>query len=189
MQDLIRFLNSYHPLSEDLEHHLLDILREQTFSKKELLLRNGSTSKQIFFIKSGLVRCFYMKGRQDVSCWFMKEGDVIISVDSFFSQKPSYENIQAIEDTITYSIYYQQLQNIYRKYPEFNFIGRVLTEKYYVLSERRVYSMRRQRPKERYAYMLEHHGDLVNRVPVQYLASYLGIGRDSLTVARRNKQR
>jgi len=61
----------------------------------------------------------------------MKEGDVIVSVESFFSQKQSYESIQALEDCILYYITYDELQFVYNHFPEFNFIGRVLVEKYY----------------------------------------------------------
>lgn len=188
MEDLIQLLLAIHPLSDALRQHLPSILREQTFLKKELLLRNGSTSKQIFFIKSGLVRCYYTRDGEEISCWFMKEGDVIISVESFFCQQPSYENIQAIEDTIVYSISYQQLQYIYYHYPEFNFVGRVLTERYYTLSERRLYSMRLNKTTARYAYMIEHHSDILYRIPIQYLASYFGVSPKTLSTIRQQKR-
>ena len=58
----------------------------------------------------------------------MKECDVIISVESFFIQQSSKESIQALEDCILYYITYDELQHIYKTFPEFNFIGRVLTE-------------------------------------------------------------
>jgi CRP-like cAMP-binding protein len=188
MESLIQMLHSIHPMSEPLRDHLSSILRMQEFPKKEYLLRNGNTSKQIFFIESGLVRCFYVRDRDEISSWFMKEGDVIISVESFFTQQASHENIQAIEDTVVYGIYYQQLQDIYRRYPEFNFIGRVLTEKYYTLSERRLYSMRLQSAEARYSYLLTHHHDIVGRIPVKHLASYLDISRETLSRIRHQKR-
>ena len=188
MESLINSLHSIHPLSDALRDHLYVILRRQEFSKKELLLRNGNTSKQILFIESGLVRCYYIREGEEISAWFMKEDNVIISVESFFRQQPSHENIQAIEDTVVYSISYQQLQDIYRKYFEFNFVGRVITENYYTLSERRLYSIRLQTAEARYNYMLTHHSDLVNRLPVKYLASYLGITRETLSRIRHQKR-
>jgi CRP/FNR family transcriptional regulator, anaerobic regulatory protein len=54
-------------------------------------------------------------------------------------------------------------------------VGRVLTEKYYGLSEQRAYSLRMQRSRERYHFLLEHHPELLLRVPAKYLASYLNI--------------
>ncbi|HEX8333454.1 MAG TPA: Crp/Fnr family transcriptional regulator, partial [Segetibacter sp.] len=91
------------------------------------------------------------------------------------SQRESYESIQALEDCIVYYISYEELQFVYRNFPEFNYIGRVLLERYYMLSEQRLYSLRMQRSQERYDYLLEHFPELILRVPAKFLASYLGI--------------
>lgn len=175
MKALLHFLESIHPLSDGLKQHLAVTLKEKQLTRKDYLLKAGQVSRKICFIVKGLLRCFYIIENHEVCSWFMKEGDVIVSVESFFSQKESYESIQALEDCLLYYITYDELQYIYRHFPEFNFIGRVLLEKYYTLSEQRLYSLRMQRSQERYGYLLENHGDLVLRVPAKYLASYLGI--------------
>jgi len=117
----------------------------------------------------------------------MKEGDVIISVESFFKQIVSYENIQAVEECVVYYIYYNELQYIYGHFPEFNFIGRVLIEKYYALSEQRLYSIRMQRGHDRYQYLLDHFPELIQRLPSKYIASYLSITEETLSRIRSKK--
>lgn len=181
MEHLLAFLESVHPLSEELKLHLAGILKELVLPRKDFLLRAGSTSRRVCFIKYGLLRCFYSKDGIDISSWFMKEGDVIYSVESFLTQKPSYEYIQALEETSVFYITYEELMHIYETFPEFNYIGRALTEKYYVLSERRLYSLRMQRSQERYDYLLENHPELILRVPAKYLASYLGLTEVTLS--------
>jgi CRP-like cAMP-binding protein len=165
--------------------HLSKILKSKRYSKKDFLLKAGHISDKIFFIERGLVRCFYDKSEKEVCSWFMKENDCIISVESFFQQKESYENIQALEETDAYFIEYNELQFIYQNFPEFNFIGRVLTEKYYALSEQRLYSLRMQNASERYRFLMENYPELIQRVPSKYLASYLGISEETLS---RNKR-
>jgi len=64
-------------------------LESKMLKKKEMLLEKGRICKNIFFIEKGLIRCFYLLNEKEVSSWFMKEGDVIISVESFFKQLPS----------------------------------------------------------------------------------------------------
>ena len=187
MKELMLYLNSIHPLSTPLQEHLSIILKERKISKKEYLLKAGHICKSICFITKGLVRCFYIKEEQEVCSWFMKEGDVIVSVESFFFQKNSKESIQAIEDCEIHFIEYNQLENIYREFPEFNFVSRVLLQRYYTLSEQRLYSLRMQRLQERYNYLLEHHSDLILRVPAKYLASYLGISEETLSRIRSKK--
>jgi len=172
---LVKFLDSIYPLSESLQEHLLHILKEKKLSKKEYLLKAGRICEHIYFIQSGLVRCFYLNETAEVSSWFMKEGDVIISVESFFQQKPSNEYLQALEDSTVHYITYTELQNTYRQFPEFNFIGRILTEKYYTLSEQRLYSIRMKNGAERYQFLMDNFPELILRVPSKYLASYLGI--------------
>src|SRR4029079_7425707 len=116
----------------------------------------------------------------------MKEGDVIISVESFFRQTESYESIQALDDCILHYITYDELQFIYRNFSEFNIVGRVVTERYYTLSEQRLYAIRMQRASDRYAYLMQNHSDLILRVPSKHLASYLGITEVTLSNIKSN---
>ncbi len=185
MEELLQYLNSLFPLSNALYKHLSDTLKSKKYFKKDFLLKASHVSDKIFFIESGLVRCFYDKHEKEVCSWFMKEKDCIISVESFFQQKQSYENIQALEDTNTFYIEYDELQFIYQNFPEFNFTGRVLTEKYYDLSEQRLYSLRMQNASERYQFLMENYPELIQRVPSKYLASYLGVAEETLS---RNKR-
>src|SRR5690242_9045957 len=139
MLALIRYLDSIYEMSEGCKERLQSILMFKQVARKELLLRAGHICQHIYFIQKGLLRCYYFKNDVEISSWFMREGDVVVSVESFFHQKVSYETIQALEDSELYYISYKELQSVYRDYPEFNFIARVLTEKYYCLSEQRLY--------------------------------------------------
>jgi CRP-like cAMP-binding protein len=187
MNQLLTLLQSIHPLSDGLVDHLSQTLKTKTIAKKEYLLKAGHISRKICFIEKGLLRCFYDQGDNEVSSWFMKEGDVIVSVESFFKQKPSYESIQAIEETMVHYIEYNELQYIYKTYPEFNYVGRVLTENYYTLSEQRLFSIRMQRSQERYEYLLQNFPEFILRVPSKYIASYLGITEETLSRIKSKK--
>ena len=179
MEELLKFLQSIHPLSDGLVEYLATHLKIRDLAKKEFLLKAGHVSK-------GLLRCFYLIEEKEVSSWFMKEGDVIISVESFFQQTPSYESIQALDDCTVYYITHDELHFTFRNFPEFNFVGRVLTERYYTLSEQRLYSMRMQRAYDRYRYLMEQHPELILRVPSKFLASYLGITEVTLSNIKGN---
>ncbi|MGI8950769.1 MAG: Crp/Fnr family transcriptional regulator [Chitinophagaceae bacterium] len=181
MRELILYLSSIHPVSAKLQEYLLSILKTKILSKKSYLLKAGQICNHIYFIEKGLVRCFYVEGEKEVCSWFMKEADVIISVESFYLQKPSYESIQALEDCILHYIDYNELQFIYHNYIEFNFIGRVLTEKYYTLSEQRLYSLRMRKAPERYALLLHNFPELIQRVSSTHLASYLGLSLETFS--------
>ena len=181
MNELLDYLHTIYPLSPGLRIHLQDILQLKILNKRDYLLKTGQVNNRIYFIEKGMVRCFYVKYDKEICSWFMKEGDVIISVESFFTQRPSLESIQALEDCVLHSIRHDELQFIFREFPEFNYIARLLTEKYYTLSEQRLYSLRMERAFERYNYLLNFHPELVQRVPSTFIASYLGITLETLS--------
>ena len=187
MENLIRTLSSVYPLTEELLHHLPLIVKTRHVPRGKFILRAGHVSRQIHFITEGLLRCYYIKGNTEVSSSFMKEGDMIVSVESFYDQKESYESIQALEDCTLCCIEYNELQYIYRRFPEFNFNGRVLTEKYLKLRAQQLYGLRLRSACERYQWLLDNFPDLILRVPAKYIASYLGITEVTLSNIKSRK--
>ncbi|MEO6729819.1 MAG: Crp/Fnr family transcriptional regulator [Ferruginibacter sp.] len=186
MAELFKLLTAVHPLSDGLVDHLTKIIHTKKLPKKNFLLKAGHFCREICFVEKGLLRCFYINGESEVCSWFMKEGDIIISIESFFQQKESYESIQALEDCTLHYIEYAELNYIYQTFSEFNFIGRVLTEKYYQLWAAQLYALRMKQTPERYNWLLENHPGLVLRVPAKYLASYLGITEVTLSRIKGN---
>ena len=185
MESIFDWLHSICPLSAGLEAYLLRALKYRKLKRKEFLLKAGMVDRYIFVIRSGLLRAFYENGETEVSSCFMKEGDVIVSVESFYDQTKSYESIQALEDSELYYIGFQELEFIYREFAEFNVTGRLLAIRYLKLSTRQLYGIRMRSAKERYDWLLRNCPDLVRRVPGKYLASYLDITWDTLNRVRR----
>lgn len=181
MKEFFDILNSIHSLSPALQQYLSTVLKSVTIERKNFILKEGEICKSLFYIEKGLIRCFYNINSKEVSSWFMKEGDLITSVESFFRQKPSYESIQVLEDCSLIGIQYDELQHMYHHFPEMNFIARVLTEKYYTLSEQRLYSIRMLRASERYKFLIDNFPELIQRVPSKYLSSYLSISEETLS--------
>lgn len=184
MKDLLNALGKIHPLSKPFRQYLSDHLKLQTLSSREYLLRAGTIGRRLYFIEKGLVRCYYFDNGQEICSKFLKENDIIVSASSFFLQKESREYLQTIEPTTVYSLSYEELQHMYTYYIESNIISRVISTKSYLLSEQRSYFIRMRQAAARYKTMMEHHPDLINRVPVKYMASYLGMTEETLSRIR-----
>lgn len=181
-------LNAVSPLSEGLIQHLEAVLKMRTIPKGEYLLRAGEVSRDVCFIEEGLLRCYHDEKGKEVSRWFMREGNVIFSIASFYQQITSIEWIQALETTRVSYITYTELQRVYLLFPEFERIGRLLTEKYYQLWDQQLYAILNQSAEERYSWLLKYHPDLILRVSAKHIASYLGICEFTLSKIKMEKR-
>ena len=112
-KEITDFLASIAPISQSCAKTIHGILVIDELPKKELLLRQGQRSDRVYFIKSGLVRSFYIDDTgAERTGWFMKERDVITSPRSFFNREPSNEYIETLEPTIVGSISYDEWESL-----------------------------------------------------------------------------
>lgn len=172
------------PISPALEAALTAAVQREQRLARQWLLQPGQVAQRLYFVEQGLVRGYALHAGQEVSSWFMREGDFVISIVSFLTQQPATEYLELLEPSILHSISYAQLAELYRAFPEFNYVGRVLTERYYVQSEQRAYQLRTLPAAERYAQLVRDFPNLLQRVPLKQLASHLGISPETLSRLR-----
>lgn len=188
MEQLFTLLNNLQSPPPGVLDRLSSYLQRKDLKKKEYLLKEGQISTNLYFIKQGLLRAYYIDSKgEEVTTWFMKEGDFVCSVESFYEQTPSFENIIAIEATTVHYITYDQTQALYRDFPAYNYHGRVLTEKYHVLFSKRLVATIKKTALERYQQLLEQESYLLNRASLQDIASYLGMTPEMLSKVRGNR--
>jgi CRP/FNR family transcriptional regulator, anaerobic regulatory protein len=181
---LLKLIETIYPVSNELREDLIKSISIEQHRKKTLLLREGEVFKKMYFIEKGLARAYYFDEGKEVTSWFMKEGDFVISVHSFYKQSPSREYIELLEDAALASITYTQLQALYQKHLEFNFISRVLTEHYYSLSEERVFAMRQSASDQRFDFFHKSYPELLSRVPLKQVAAFLRMTPETLSRLR-----
>jgi CRP-like cAMP-binding protein len=181
---LINTLNCINILSPALQDQIKQYLVEEEVSRKQLLLKEGQVSQRIYFIKKGFIRAYYYKDGEKFTSWFMGEGEIIISVYSFFSRNPSFENIEVLEDAVLQSINWDQLQKLYSDFPEFNLTGRLITEQYYIRSEERTVNLQTLSAKQRYEGLLKTYPGILQKASLGQIASYLSIKQETLSRIR-----
>jgi CRP-like cAMP-binding protein len=188
-QIVIMFLQKKGLKSKELKDHLLKILKRELVVKKARLLEMNEVCERVWFIEKGLFRGYTIsKGRQKNE-WIMREGDVMFAPLSFYSGEPTKVVIEALDDGIVYSISIRQLEHIYQKYIQFNFTGRVLTEKYYMKTLRDAALLREATIKARYLGFLSLYPELDKRVPAVHIASFLGCSEEAFIRVRKKINR
>jgi len=186
--DLLDTLSFIVPLPAPLQSRVNQEAVTETFNRKHLLLRPGETARRLYFIRSGFLRAFFIdENGKACTTWFMGKGDLMISVYSFFTQKPAHEYIEVLQDCKLQSISWQQLNAYYADFPQGNLLGRIVMQKYYIMSEERAIFLRTQTPKLRYEKLLEYYPDIEQQTSQINIASYLGISRETLSRIKREK--
>jgi CRP-like cAMP-binding protein len=174
MDQLFLLFNHYGPLPDDLVEYIQSVLKRSAVKKGHFFLKKGEVQRTITFIEKGLVRGFKLRGNREMTSWFMKGGDIFVSVRSFFKQLPAKESIQAMKDCIVYSITIEQYRHILKKWPEFNLHRAEILEKYYIDADERE-DMRQQPAFERFCFLMDHHPELLLDIDDYLLASYLSM--------------
>jgi CRP/FNR family transcriptional regulator, anaerobic regulatory protein len=185
MRKLLTVLNNIHHLSPELKIYLGSSIKSQFVPKNSFLLKEGNINRHIYFICKGLLRCYYLQGDREVCSRFLLEGDIAVSTSSFFMQQESDEYIQTLEPSEVLYICYDDVQYMYRNFPEFNTISRLLTAKSYLRNEQRLRLITTKEAALRYRDMVRLYPNLVQRVPGKFLAGYLGITKETLSRIRR----
>ena len=184
LKPVLDYFNSITPLSAELVHEIEQRSAIKEYKKGDFILKDGKVSNYASWILKGLVRSYYLRDGEEITTKFLWDGASVTSVYSYFSRKPGNENIVPLEDTVLASMHYNDMQYLYKTYPEFNAIGRVITERYLYMWEIEVYNLRKQKAEDRYKFILKHFPHLLQRVPLKHLATYLGVNLETLSRIR-----
>ncbi len=182
---IVNMLNQLHPISEEIEIYLDKHLTEGSIKKGTYLLKSGHVCTHVYFIKKGILRGYVKETAKEITTWISSENDMVTSISSFDDQIPAIENIQALEDCEFLSITFADFQNLYVEIPEFNIVGRKLIQRYYRNSEARAFVARLSKAEYKYEYFLRNNPQLLNRLAIKHIASYLGITLETLSRIRK----
>lgn len=182
---LLDFLNSISPISEAAQNALNGLISHKKYPKKTYLVQEGKINSTLYFIKSGCVREFYInQDGVEYSTWFGFENDFTINMRSFFTQLPSTKSIQTIEDSLIYQISHGDIYKMYDEYPDFERVGRLLAEQYLIQLDQTIEQIQTPNALNRYEKLIKDHPNILQRVPLTMIASYLGITLETLSRIR-----
>lgn len=184
MISMFSFFKKYNELSKEGEEAIAAISKIITVRKNTDLQPIGHTCKTIYFINKGVARIYYYKDGVDITESFSFENNLIARVESLFTGKPSRKAIQILEDAEIVAINSTQLFKLYDKFPEIERLFRLIFESAYVGTVNRIEGLQFHTAEERYSELVAEAPNVLKRVPLKYIASYLGITQVSLSRIR-----
>ena len=184
MKNLVEQIGQYCQLGESALKGLSTVLQKMELPKGSFLITEGKVCNQVYFLEYGCLRGFYNMDGKEITYWFAFENSFVTSFFSFVSRQTSMENIQLLEDSTLWSITYEQLQQLYDKHKDIERLGRIMNERYYVMLEERFLNNHFKEARERYDHLMVQTPHILQRVPLGYVASYLGITQETLSRIR-----
>lgn len=184
IQSFSAFFEKYCALSKQAKEAIDGISQKHNLPKNTMVLNQGEVCRSVFLISCGVARMFYYHNGNDITNRFFFDNEVIADMQSIYSKKPSLFQIQLLEDCQLIEIKYRELEKLYTRYHEIESIGRLLAIECFL--EESEYSRLFQMfsSKHRYIQLLEKYPDIINRVSLGYIASYIGVTQVQLSRIR-----
>ncbi len=184
-----KYLESYISLFPELNLEEIKFMRScltiEEYAKKEFLFERGKIQKEVAFVCEGLLRRYYIneKGNK-ITTGFVPENNYATDYPSFIRQIPSKYYIECLEPSVIIKLPYDKIQEGYRKFKSSEMYGRLIAEYVLTVQTDRVESFLFQNAEERYLNFINQNKNIINRISLTHLASYLGIERQSLSRIR-----
>lgn len=185
MDQLIDHLRNYYRLSEEANEAIMQCLEEKFFSKGDLLLPAGQRCRYMYFLAKGAVRGYYILDGKEITHWFGFENAFVTSFHSFITGEAAVESIQFLEGSIVWAISKESITQLMNSYPEIERLVRIVYEQYYIRLEERYVNAHFKTAAIRYKDLLDNNPHILERVPLGYISSYLGITQETLSRIRK----
>ena len=184
MQDILfNFISKYISLTEDEKNALLSLDLFRSFKKGTTLLKEGQKSQDEYFVLKGCIRKYYIIDGEEKTTAFFTEMEGL-TPHCVKNNAPSEYFISCVEDTILTVANPDIGVEINIKFPKFEIMCRILSEELLAKQQINFDEFKTSSPEQRYLNLLKNRPDLIQRVPQQQLASYLGIKPQSLSRLR-----
>ena len=182
--DIKSYIMSVVPMNDTIFNFALNDFSVRKITKGDYFIKEGNTCHHIAYIRKGLLRTFYLKDGNEINTCFCIENSITTAHESFITKKPSTEYIQALEDTIIITLSHDSLLKLYKLDNGWLELSRLLTEVECARLSERVKTLSFETAKEKYLHLLSNQPEIIQRVSIQHIASYIGVSRETLSRVR-----
>ena len=182
--DIKEIINQRYAMPDASLDRLQQCLTEVSYPKGFRVLECGKVEKDIFFIKQGIVRAYTSVDGKEITFWVGKEGATLVSMKGYVNDEPGYETMELMEDSVLYVLKRKKLKELFSEDLHIANWGRRYAEMELLATEERLISMLSAIASERYKELLAKEPDLLQRLPLGSIATYLGVTQASLSRIR-----
>jgi CRP-like cAMP-binding protein len=180
------YLQSFNILSNEEIDVFESKLICRTIKKGDYFIKEGSVSKEVAFVESGLFRSFYSSSSEkEITYCFTFSNSFVSAYSSFLTQTQTVENIQALTDIELLTISRDEILKLEQSSVTWLRFFKFIAEQEYVKIEQRIFLLQKESAEKRYEDLLKNQSSYSKLIPLNYLASYLGISYRHLSRIRK----
>jgi CRP/FNR family transcriptional regulator, anaerobic regulatory protein len=187
MGELEQYISSYFHVERNELEAIAGFFHPETLEKNAFFLKGGHYSDRLSFIRSGMLRVYAPSGDKDVTQWISTQGYFVTDLSSLLFETPARWTIQAITPVEMFTISKRDYQNLGKVIPGWHELEKLFIAKCFTILEDRIFSHLSMSAEERYNQLFEHNRELLNQVPLHYLASMLGMSAETFSRIRAKK--
>jgi CRP/FNR family transcriptional regulator, anaerobic regulatory protein len=180
------YIRQFHNISDETLHYFAAQFKEVRYPARHIFQKQGDICSKVGILHKGLVRNFFNLNNRECTTWFDSDGQLIGSMYSFFTQSAYSESIEMVEDCIVFETTFEHVNETRALFEDFEILlNNVVLHGYFSIEER-TRNLMAYSAVERYNLFFNTYPDLVNRIPVKYIASFLGVTPETLSRIRAN---
>ena len=185
MTELEDYIQTYFSVKQSDLTKVSSFFKPMTLNKGDYFLKPGRKSDRLGFVQSGMIREFVFIDDKEVTKWISTKGYFVVDLNSFIFGHPARWNIQALTDTEIFVINSKDYQKIGDVLPRWAELEKLFIAKCFTVMEDRILQHLSLSAEQRYEQLFNFNRDLFNQVPLQYLASMLGMTPETLSRIRK----
>lgn len=183
---MINYLKSFNILTDEEIDRAVKAGSYRTINKNEFFIREGQVCREVAFVKSGFFRSFYRNtDGQEITYCFTFSGSFASAYSSFIFQDKTTENIHAMTNAEVFSIPRSEIVHLEQTSVNWLRLSKMLAEQEYLKMEQRVFMLLKENAENRYKELLSNRPEYLQMIPLNQLASYLGITQRHLSRIRK----
>jgi CRP-like cAMP-binding protein len=183
--EIRKLLNTFTAQSGEDWNFFRSRLCGKTYPKYSIILKKGEVENYISYVESGILRLFIPKIENDITFGFVFPGEFVSAYDSFLTQTACRYQVQSLTGTKLWQISRQDLQEVYSRTKTGNEIGRKNAERLFLIKSKRELSLLTKTAEERYLDLFSERPELIQYIPLKYIASYIGVTPQALSRIRK----
>lgn len=181
---LISIFKKFHPLNKEIEQRINQYTFPVSYKKNKFIVSPLDRNKYLFLIVKGVVRGFIRDEQSEITTWIAKENEIVGTIRNLWVDEESEEYLQALEDVDLIAIPHVLSEYLFENFAEANIVGRKILELHYRSAEERAYLCRISSAEKRYKRFLVSFPNLINRVSLKHIASFLAVRLETLSRIR-----